>query len=193
MRRSFNSGRLIVRPGDRERSSRHVLLAGRIAEVDKEKKDQQGEVTVPFNGILGDDRGRLFDKPLETFDPMKHTDDLPGEDGSEEKISAILSKIEERVLTLKSTGEWDEGDKFSRNPLAYQPVWQTMLMQLKVCKPFDSVDELLLTYLLVLVTTVLLSAYLLVARESFNSFMLWFTGTDVDNDFMNNVMRTISA
>eukprot|EP00595_Chromulina_sp_UTEXLB2642_P001579 CAMPEP_0196761498 /NCGR_PEP_ID=MMETSP1095-20130614/756_1 /TAXON_ID=96789 ORGANISM="Chromulina nebulosa, Strain UTEXLB2642" /NCGR_SAMPLE_ID=MMETSP1095 /ASSEMBLY_ACC=CAM_ASM_000446 /LENGTH=124 /DNA_ID=CAMNT_0042111119 /DNA_START=196 /DNA_END=567 /DNA_ORIENTATION=+ len=124
---------------------------------------------------------------------MKDTSDLPGEDGSDEKIAAIMKRIEERVQTMKQTGDWDEGDTFGKNPLANQSLIDTMISQIKTCKPFESFDELALTYLLMLGTTVFLSTYLLTMRDLSNNFMLWFTGSDLDSEFMNTVMRNISA
>eukprot|EP01035_Chromulina_nebulosa_P017249 gene17249-22777_t len=124
---------------------------------------------------------------------MKDTSDLPGEDGSDEKIAAIMKRIEERVQTMKQTGDWDEGDNFGKNPLANQSLIDTMISQIQTCKPFESFDELALTYLLMLGTTVFLSTYLLTMRDLSNNFMLWFTGSDLDSEFMNTVMRNISA
>lgn len=171
-------------------------IYARVAKNDGDEKQESSEnmVTIPFDGLVGGERGKLFDDPVEVYDPIKNTEDLPGEDGSEEKINAIMQRIDERVQALKRSGEWDsEGDNFSSNPLAYQPLWQTMIMQVKACKPFESYDELVLTYLLMLFTTVLLAGYLVLIRDSLNDFMLWFTGSDFDSEFIDSVMKNVSV
>jgi len=97
------------------------------------------KMTLPYAGLVGKEQGGLFDKPLAVFDPIKNVDDLPGADGSAEKIEAIQRRIQERVEELKKAGEWgDEGDAFGRDPLAKQPIWTTMAMQIKSCRPFES-------------------------------------------------------
>ena len=62
-----------------------------------------------------------------------------------------------------------------------------MAMQLKVCKPFESYDELALTYILLISTTILLMAYLLVLREAFDSVINWWVITDFD--FLSSILR----
>lgn len=56
----------------------------------------------------------------------------------------------------------------------------TQAMQLKVCKPYESASDLLLTYTLVLITTISLMAYLIFLRETLDAFMPWFLKTDFD-------------
>lgn len=147
----------------------------------------EGEgMAIPFDGVVGRENGALFDKPLNVYDPLKDTADLPGEDGSAEKIAAIQQRIEDRVAELKVAGEWgDDGDVFGTDPLARQSLVATMAMQMKACKPFETVDELALTYVLVLVTTVMLSVYLVFLRDSFDSAASWFINTDFD--FLNSL------
>ena len=177
-------------PSIARRSSIIVGRRARIAKKDDEK-EQVGKmededdkmITIPFNGLIGKEQGSLFDKPLDVYDPMKNTDDLPGTDGSDEKIAAIQARIQNRVEELKKAGEWGSEEVFGKDPLAKQPIWITMAMQLKVCKPFESVDELALTYILLLTTTIVLMAYLLVLRETFDTFIDWFVRTDFDADF----------
>jgi hypothetical protein len=165
-----------------------IVARARVARKEEEQEkvsmeEDERMITVPFNGLIGKEQGSLFDKPLDVFDPMKDTDDLPGEDGSDEKIAAIQQRIQDRVEALRKSGEWGDEEVFGKDPLARQPIWTTMAMQLKVCKPFESVDELALTYVLLLATTVVLMAYLLVLRETFDTFILWFVNTDFDSDF----------
>ena len=63
----------------------------------------------------------------------------------------------------------------------------TMGMQLKACKPFETIDELALTYLLVLVTTITLSVYLVVLRDGFDTTAKWYINTDFDADSPSNL------
>lgn len=170
-------------------------LNARVAKDEKatEESKEDKVMSIPFDGILGSQKGSLFVDPLEVFDPMRDTQDLPGEDGSDEKIQAIMQRIEERVSALKKSGEWDDGDKFGSDPMANIPLWSSMAMQVKASKPFESWDALALTYILLMITTVAMSSYLLVLREILNNFMLWFTGSDFDSEFMNEVMRNVSA
>lgn len=179
----------------RKNSKLYARLAKNEGVSNQQSEEEDGPVRIPIDGLVGGERGlKLFDSPLEVYDPLKNTDDLPGKDGSEEKMSAIMQRIEDRVKQMKESGEWErEGDSFGKNPLANQPLYETMLMQLKACKPFESFDELLLTYSLVIFTSLTLSAYLLVLKFNLNSFMEWFVGADIDSDFMNEIMRNISA
>jgi len=66
-----------------------------------------------------------------------------------------------------------------------------MIMNIKAAKPFESWSELGLTYILLILTTVFMSSYLLVLKESMNSFMSWYTGTDLDADFMSDLLRNV--
>ena len=132
-------------------------------------------MTLPFKGLSGSQEGALFDNPLEVFDPTKDTDDLPGEDGSDERAAAVLKRIDERVLAMKESGEWDEmGSEFGVNPLANVPLWKTIIAQMRVVKPYDSVSEFALTYVLVLATTIVLTTYILLLNEIDENFIVWF-------------------
>ena len=143
--------------------------------------DGEGDMEVPYQGLAGNSEGRVFNTAIPTFDPMDGTDDLPGEDGSDAKISAIQSRIQERVAELKKTGEWgEEGDEYGIDPLRTQNLFVTMAQQAKACKPFDSFGDLSLTYLLVLTTTVFLSTYLISLREALDSFIGWYEQSDFD-------------
>ena len=183
--------RLISRQSSSKIGSATSLRA-RVArkEEEQEKASEKDLVTIPFDGLVGRDQGSLFDKPLDVFDPIKDTDSLPGADGSDEKIAAIQARIRDRVAVLKKAGQWDDGgDVFGKDPLATQPIWQTMAMQVKICKPFDSTTELALTYVLLLMTTGFLMFYLIVLREAFDGFIIWFTTTDFDNDFLSGLFN----
>ena len=172
---------------------RQTNLGARVArkEDEQEKAGRTEElVTIPFDGMIGRDQGSLFDKPIDVFDPIKDTDSLPGEDGSAEKIAAIQARITERVSVLRKAGQWDDGgDVFGKDPLAQQPIWQTMAMQAKICKPFDSADELALTYILLLMTTIFLMGYLIVLREAFDGFIIWWTTTDFDSELLSTLFN----
>ena len=87
---------------------------------------------------------------------------------------------------MKKEQQWSDGpDVFGKDPLATQPIWLTMAAQIKECKPFDSVEELATTYFLLLGTTTFLTTYLIVLRDAFDSFIVWFTTTDFDNEFLS--------
>jgi hypothetical protein len=153
--------------------------------------ENEGGMAIPFDGVVGKENGALFDKPLNVYDPLKDTADLPGEDGSPEKIAAIQKRIEDRVAELKVAGEWgDEGDAFGSDPLSNQSLISTMAMQMKACKPFETFDELALTFILVMTTTVLLSGYLILLRDNFDAAASWFIHTDFDSDFLSNLIST---
>ena len=65
--------------------------------------------------VSGRENGSLFDKPLNVYDPLKDTADLPGEDGSPEKIAAIQAHRRPCSTELKKSGEWgDEGDVYGK-------------------------------------------------------------------------------
>jgi hypothetical protein len=63
--------------------------------------------------------------------------------------------------------------------------------QVKACKPFETYSELALTYVLVIGTTIALSTYLLVLRDSFDTIMGWFVTTDFDADFGSNLFKSL--
>jgi hypothetical protein len=172
-----------------------IYLNAKIASKPTNEEDQKAitprdneMVTVPFNGLLGSDASTLFDKPIEIFDPTKESDNLPGEDGSDEKIEAIMNQIQKRVEDLKSKGTWgEEIEEYGKDPLANISVWNTMMMQLKACKPFESVGELALTFTLLILTTVSLTLYILGMREAFDNFITWYLDTDFD--FISSIIR----
>ena len=62
-----------------------------------------------------------------------------------------------------------------------------MGQQLKACKPYDSIGDLGLTYILVLVTTIALGGYLITARNILDDFIPWFIKTDFDETFFQNL------
>jgi hypothetical protein len=88
-------------------------LYGKIAK--NEEKPAQGtgtngepeSITLPYNGMVGYEPNNLFYEPIDVSDPLKDTSELPGEDGSDEKIEAIQARIQARVDVLKKTGQWD--------------------------------------------------------------------------------------
>jgi hypothetical protein len=173
-------------------------LSGRVAKKEDETTKSQTEsefMNIPYEGLVGAEQGGLFATPLNMFDPIKDTDNLPGEDGSDEKIAAIQQRIQQRVAKLKKTGEWgDDGEEYGKDPLAKMPIYETMIMQLRTCKPFESFSELGLTFVLMLTTTVLLSAYLLFMRDSFDVFIVWYTRTDFsDSELFSNLFRSITG
>jgi hypothetical protein len=135
----------------------------------------------------------LFYEPVDVAaDPLRNTDDLPGEDGSDEKIAAIQKRIAERVELLKAKGLWEaDGDDFGRDPLAKQPLWTTMLMQLKACRPFETWDELALTFVLVISTTVALAGYLIFLTWFLEGAVGWYIHTDFDADYFPTMLHSL--
>lgn len=169
----------------------YARVAKREEETTSEQTEGDGFITIPYEGLVGSERGGLFDTPLRMFDPMEDMDSVPGEDGSDEKIAAIQLRIKERVEELRKNGEWGEDvEEYGKDPLATLPLWQTIAMQLRTCKPYESTSELALTYVLILATTVVLSAYLLSLRDSLDAFIVWYTTTDFDGDAVSNLFRS---
>ena len=171
---------------------RHARVARREDEDQQQQSSSSAPdddmITIPFTGLIGKENGALFDKPLDVFDPLKNTDDLPGEDGSDEKIAAIQQRIQDRVEALKKSGEWGDDAVFGKDPLRNQPFLTTVVQQLKVCKPFESVDELALTYILLLLTTVFMTVYLLALRDTVDAFIVAWLKTDFDSDFFSTLL-----
>jgi hypothetical protein len=94
------------------------------------------------------------------------------------------------VEEMRASGEWgDDIEEFGTNPLANIPLWQVMIMQIKACKPFESYSDLALNYVLIVVTTVVLSSYLLTLRDTFDAMILWYINTDFDGDFISGLFR----
>jgi hypothetical protein len=169
-----------------------IKLSARVARKQEEQqKEEAGDnemVELPFSGLIGAEQGGLFDNPVNIFDPIKDTDSLPGEDGSDEKIAAIQKRIQERVQELKKAGEWEiTNEEFGGNPLEKIPIWQTMIYQVQNCKPFESYGELALTYSLVLTTSLFIIGILLFSKITFESFITWYINTDFD--FMSGLIR----
>ena len=129
------------------------------------------------------DLGDLFGQPVDVQTLITGS---KVETSGDEKIAAIQMQIADRIAVLKKEQQWSDGpDVFGKDPLATQPIWQTMAEQIKICKPFESVEELATTYFLLLATTTFLSTYLLVLRDAFDGFIVWFTKTDFDNQFLS--------
>ena len=131
----------------------------------------------------------MFSTPLKIYDPLDDIDDLPGEEGSDEKIAAIQKRIDEKVAALRKSGEWndDEIDNYGKDPLRGIALPNVMLMQLKACKPFESSSDLLLNYLLLIATTVVIGGYVVVLRDGIEVVMNWYVNTDFDTDFFSQL------
>ena len=150
--------------------------------------DKDETISVPYRGLVGYEPGSLFNKPVEVFDPLKDTSDLPGDDGSDEKILAIQQRIQDRVEALRKSGEWeDDSEEFGKDPLARQSIFQTMIMQIKACRPYESLSDLGLTYTLVLLSTFSVMAYLIFLRDILDTVITWYVKTDFDSDFLSNL------
>lgn len=175
-------------------------LYARVSKTEEEVKQMSSSgqtpspgdmISLPYPGLAGFIPNNMFYEPIDISDPLKNTDDLPGEDGSEEKISAILQRIQQRVEQLQVTGEWDdEGSEFGSDPLAKQPIWQTMAMQIQSCRPFETIDDLALTYVLVVTATLFIMAYLVFLMTSLDAVVGWYVNTDFDADFISNLFNS---
>ncbi|KAJ1429041.1 hypothetical protein B484DRAFT_449559 [Ochromonadaceae sp. CCMP2298] len=186
-----------LRPAlSRSAIQRSRRLYGKIAK--NEEKPAQGtgtngepeSMTLPYNGMVGYEPNNLFYEPIDVSDPLKDTSELPGEDGSDEKIEAIQARIQARVDVLKKTGQWDayEGLEYGKDPLASQPLLSTMVMQVKACRPFESVSDLGLTYVLVIIATLVIAGYLVVLRNTLDVGVSWYVDTDFDSDFLTKLL-----
>ncbi len=180
-----------------------MRLFGKLAKTEQNNgfttstntEESDGGMSIPYAGLVGYEPNNLFHQPIDVNDPLKDTNDLPGEDGSDEKISAIQQRIQSRVDALKMEGKWEnEADQFGKDPLALQPIWVTMMMQIKACRPFDTWDELALTYSLVLFTTVAIGWYIVFVSESVKSGLDWYIQTDfTDPSLLSSVAASIQA
>ena len=152
-------------------------------DVDDDAKSPVSNINGPSRTDLGD----IFAQPIDgPSSPAAFAAAAAATQGGEEKLNAIQTKIADRVAALKKEQQWSDGpDVFGKDPLATQPIWLTMAAQIKECKPFDSVEELATTYFLLLGTTTFLTTYLIVLRDAFDSFIVWFTTTDFDNEFLS--------
>jgi hypothetical protein len=147
--------------------------------ADNDNNGDKSSESSPSVPAIGD----LFSNPT---DPVAISINPVDNKASDEKIAAIQSQIASRIAVIKKEGQWSDGpDVFGKDPLATQPIWITMAEQLKVCKPFESVEELATTYVLLLVTTTFLTTYLLLLRDSFDGFIVWFIKSDFDNEFLS--------
>lgn len=181
-------------------SCNFTQLQGKIAKIEEGKNsavnfdnnDRDGGVNIPYAGLIGYEANNLFYQPIDINDPLKDTSDLPGEDGSDEKIAAIQQRIQNRVESLKLEGNWEnEADQYGKDPLATQPIWITMMMQLKACRPFETWDELALTYTLVILTTAVLAGYIILVSDTLKSTLDWYVQTDFNAELFNNIVASV--
>jgi hypothetical protein len=159
---------LYVKTGEQEKPSAMAVPSDDFAE----NKEQPVDALIPVAVNLGEPANR------------------------EEKFNTIQAEINAKVAALKKEQQWDNGgdegagEAFGKNPLATQNILITMGDQLKKAKLFDSVDELLTTYVLLLATTSFLVVYLLFLRENFDTFIIWWQKTDFDdNEILNKIFN----
>jgi hypothetical protein len=89
------SGAATLVTSSRSRSGRIVLdarVAKKEEETTKELAQEDGFMTVPYEGLVGAERGGLFDTPLKIFDAMNDIDSVGGEDGSDEQMDVRREK-----------------------------------------------------------------------------------------------------
>lgn len=180
------------------------ILFGKISKAEEQDQLQEqgiltgsGEnddrMTLPYTGLVGYEPQNLFYKPIDMFDPLKDTSDLPGADGSPEKIAAIQDRIKQRVAELEAAGQWDDDPDAGRNPLQSKPMIETMVDMLKVCQPFESLDEFVLTYILTAAMTIALSVYLLFLGDFLPPIMKAFVTADFDSEFLSNFINNLQS
>jgi hypothetical protein len=63
-----------------------------------------------------------------------------------------------------------------------------MVMQVKACRPFESVSDLGLTYVLVIIATLTIAGYLVVLRNTLDVGVSWYVDTDFDSDFLTKLL-----
>lgn len=185
------------------RGSLHIMKAGAKSSIGEDsveggdsKQMNNAKVNVPFRGLAGYESNSLFEEPIEIPNTTTNFKDLPGEDGSDEKIRAIQQRIQQRVDELAKAGPItdDETDpSFGGDPLTEYSLLQLMMMQVKSAKIFDSVDEMFLTLSLVIITIVALSTYTVVLEYGVTNFVQWFLKTDFDADFLQKAIGNVKS
>lgn len=151
--------------------------------ADNDDKTEKAE-TPAFDEAV---RSKLFfENPVE---PAASVNIIPVDQGGEDRRNAIQMQIAQRVAVLKKEGQWSDGPEvFGKDPLASQPIWKTMAEQLKECR-FETLGEFATIYFLLLATTAFLTTYLLVLRDVFDSFIIWFVKNDFENDFLQSLFN----
>lgn len=135
-------------------------------------------VTIPFLGLAGYERGRLFRKPVEVDDPAQMMQGLPGEPGSDEMAKAALSQISQRVEELKARGAWDESNVDAGGYGRSLPFVQRLFMMFKSLKPPESVSEVGLSYILIFVVMAVTSGFMFASDTLLRTGITWFLKTD---------------
>lgn len=142
-------------------------------------------VVVPFNGLIGQENGQIFEKPIEQFDaayaPTKSTGDMPGLPGSDERNDAIMNRIKERIADLKTRDEWRNDDEsYGKNPLHDVAISEVMLEQMKVIRPIESFSEFTLTLCLLIFTTAFLTLFVGLNNDFDERFIEWWNRAEFD-------------
>lgn len=172
-------------------------LLARVSRTEEDAKAEQAaeggsedSITIPYKGLMDFEQGRMFSQPLKEYDPLDDIDDLPGEEGSDEKLAAIQKRIEDRVAALRKSGEWNDEEiqNYGRDPLRDIPLPNVIAMQIKAVKPFESPSDLALNYILLIITTIVIGGYVAFLRDNIESLMNWYVGTDFDSDFLSNLL-----
>lgn len=173
----------IARPEGRE--GRLVGAEGDSASDDEE----QDMVTLPFDGLVGKDKG-LFNKALDVMDPIDAAyAALPGEEGSQERKDAMDALIKSRVDALKSSGALEDTRQMEQNPLANVPKWKIALSTLAVCRPFEDASDLALTFILSNSLTVAFAFYVLGINGVFRPLLTWFVETDFAGSNVGSLLK----
>ena len=174
------------------RAAKPVDSEGRVVEVGGAGAgaDAEGEeemITLPFDGLVNKEGG-LFNKALDVLDPLQAAyDKLPGAEGSQERRDAIDKLIKARV-------EMIESDNYNRpvsakNPIEGMSFWEITWSTVKVCKPFETTSELVLTYMLLNLAMVLFTAYALSVNSLLGGALDWFIKTDFAGTDVGSLLK----
>ena len=190
---SFVSRHLNIASRSRPSFTLNARVAKKVEEEISEEKDIKNDemMTLPYNGLIGFEKGALFDKPVEVADPFTNPDSVPIEEGkdADEQAAAILKRLEEKVESLKASGEWEVYVESGKDPLADVPLLKQMAMQLEAAKVFDNFGETLLTYSLVVFVLFVIGGYVFIVNATASAFILWYENTDFDADYFSNLFK----
>ena len=107
----------------------------------------------------------------------------------QDEISAMLSKIDDRVATLKKSGEWgDDGQEYGQDPLKNVSLLSAIVLQIKAVKPYSSIGEFGQALSFTVLVTLFLGGYITIINKYMNDFIIWFNGRDFD--FLGFLIRS---
>jgi hypothetical protein len=147
-------------------------------ESDQESSAAGGEIII--SGDLEDKNTAIGNNAAEAAAPM------------EESAEMIQQRIQARVDELNKRDEWTPQESYSENPMDGKSDVEVMIDQMKSVKPFDSVEELVSDYTLMLGTTAFFAVVIFLFQTGLDNAMTWFMRTDFDSDFLETVLKSNS-